>query len=326
MKLIIVGATGLVGKEIIKILEKKNINKIKQIFFVATKKNIGKEIFFKNKKHHIVSIETAILKKPDFALFSAGSETALKYSKQFINAGTKIIDNSSAFRMDPNIKLIVPEVNGETLSQKDKIIANPNCSTTQLVMALCPIYKKHKIKRIVVSTYQAVVGTGKNALNQLEKEELNQTVVTPAYEKKIHRNIIPKCDDFNTDGYTKEEQKIIDETNKILNSNIKITATAVRTPTIGGHGESVNVEFENKTSVREISNLLQQQKGLVFLTNNKYATPKDTKGEDDVFVSRLRKDSSIENGINMWIVADPLRKGAATNTVQILEKLISLKN
>ena len=322
----IIGATGLVGKEIIKILEEKKNKIIKNVLFVATKKNVGKKIIFQNQKHQIISIEEALLKKPDFALFSAGSETALNYSKKFINAGTKIVDNSSAFRMDPKIKLIVPEINGSTITREDKIIANPNCSTTQLVMALYPIYKKHKIKRIVVSTYQAVVGTGKKALNQLKKEEKDQKVKNPAYEKKIHRNIIPQCDDFSNDGYTKEEKKIINETNKIFKSKIKITATAVRTPTIGGHGESVNVEFEKKISLKELSTLLKKQRGVVFCPNNTYVTPRDTKGNNNVFVSRLRKDHSVENGVNMWIVADPLRKGAATNTVQILESLININN
>ena len=326
MKLIIIGATGLVGTEIIKILEEKKIKKIKYIFFVASQKSTGKEIVFNNKKHKIITINEAVLIKPQYVLFSAGSKTSLKYAKTFTDLGAVVIDNSSAFRMSPKIKLIVPEINGNKITKEDKIIANPNCSTTQLVMALYPIHKKHNIKRVIVSTYQAIVGTGQLALQQLEREEANKEVLEAAYADKIHRNVIPKCDDFNEDGYTKEEQKIIDETNKILDSAIKITATAVRTPTIGGHGESVNVEFKNPIKVSEISKLLNQQDGVIVCSGEKYTTPIESKGKDGVFVSRLRRDHSIENGINMWIVADPLRKGAATNTVQILERLINLNN
>ena len=323
MKLIIVGATGLVGTEIIKILEEKKIKKIKSIFFVASQKSTGKYILFNNQKHKIIPINEAILKKPQYVLFSAGSKTSLKHAKTFTDLGAVVIDNSSAFRMSPKIKLIVPEINGNKITKEDKIIANPNCSTIQLVMALYPIHKKHNIKRVVVSTYQAIVGTGQLALQQLEKEEANEEVLEAAYADKIHRNIIPKCDDFNEDGYTKEEQKIIDETNKILDSSIKITATAVRTPTIGGHGESVNVEFKNPIKVSEISELLTLQDGVVVYSGEKYITPIESRGKDDVFVSRLRRDYSVESGINMWIVADPLRKGAATNAIQILESIIN---
>ena len=323
MKLIIVGATGLVGTEIIKILEEKKIKKIKYIFFVASQKNTGKYILFNNQKHKIIPINEAILKKPQYVLFSAGSKTSLKHAKTFTDLGAVVIDNSSAFRMNPKIKLIVPEINGNKITKEDKIIANPNCSTIQLVMALYPIHKKHNIKRVVVSTYQAIVGTGQLALQQLEKEEANEEVLEAAYADKIHRNIIPKCDDFNEDGYTKEEQKIIDETNKILDSSIKITATAVRTPTIGGHGESVNVEFKNPIKVSEISELLTLQDGVVVYSGEKYITPIESRGKDDVFVSRLRRDYSVESGINMWVVADPLRKGAATNAIQILESIVN---
>ena len=323
MKLIIIGATGLVGAEIIKILEEKKIKKIKYIFFVASQKSTGKEIVFNNKKHKIITINEAVLIKPQYVLFSAGSKTSLKYAKTFTDLGAVVIDNSSAFRMSPKIKLVVPEINGNKITKEDKIIANPNCSTTQLVMALYPIHKKHNIKRVIVSTYQAIVGTGQLALQQLEREEANKEVLEAAYADKIHRNVIPKCDDFNEDGYTKEEQKIIDETNKILDSSIKITATAVRTPTIGGHGESVNVEFKNPIKVSEISELLTLQDGVVVCSGEKYITPIESRGKDDVFVSRLRRDHSVESGINMWVVADPLRKGAATNAIQILESIVN---
>ncbi len=324
MKLAIVGATGLVGSEIIRVLEERKLEKIKRVFFVATKKNKGKKIIFQKKTHNIISIEEAIKLKPEYVLFSAGSETSKKYAREFVKIGSTIIDNSSAFRMNKNIKLIVPEINKSILTKKDRIIANPNCSTIQLVLAIAPINKKQKIKRIIVSTYQAVVGTGRLALEQLINEEQNKKPKLRAYKEKIHRNIIPKCDEFIKNGYTKEEQKIIEETNKILNSKINITATAVRTPTIGGHGESVNIEFYNKIGVRKIINLLKKQEGIIIDEQNKYKTPQETRGKDSVFVSRVRKDNSVLHGINMWIMADPLRKGAATNAVQILEYIVNI--
>jgi len=323
MIIAIIGSTGLVGSEIIKIIEEKKIKNLKSVLFISSKKSVGKRIKYKNKFQKIISIKKAIKKKPNYALFSAGSKIALKYAKEFTNKGTVVIDNSSAFRMNKNIKLIVPEINGDTISKKDKIISNPNCSTTQLVMALYPIHKKSPIKRIVVSTYQAVTGTGLLAVKQLENEEQHRVGFKKVYKDSIYRNVIPKCDEFNQDGYTKEEQKIINETNKILNSNIQITATAVRTPTIGGHGESVNIEFKKQTKIKEIISLLKKQKGVIVQQNQKYKTPKDVCGKNQVFVSRIRKDNSVKNGINMWIVADPLRKGAATNAIQILELLIN---
>ena len=322
MVIAIIGATGLVGSEIINVLEEKKIEKIEKILFVATSKNIGKKIKYKKINYKIITIKNAIESKPDFVLFSAGSETAKKYAKEFCKNGAVVIDNSSEFRMKKNIKLIVPELNSHKITQQDKIIANPNCSTIQLVLALSPIHKTNKIKRLVVSTYQAVVGTGYMAVQQLEDEEKN-IEKTKVYTRKIHRNAIPHCDEFKKNGYTKEEEKIIKETNKILESNIKITATSVRIPTIGGHGESVNIELENPSSVKEIVDLLKKQKGVVVETGNKYKTPIETKSKNEVFVSRIRKDNSQKNSFNMWIVADPLRKGAATNAVQILETLIN---
>tara|TARA_B100001250_G_scaffold325514_1_gene289319 strand:- start:326 stop:1300 length:975 start_codon:yes stop_codon:yes gene_type:complete len=323
MVIAIVGATGLVGSEIIKVLEEKKIKKIKDVLFVATQKSVGKKITYNNQTYKITTIKEALQKKPDFALFSAGSKVSKKYAKEFSKKGTKVIDNSSAFRMDKKIKLIVPEINLKNIKKTDKIIANPNCSTIQLVLALNPVHKKYKIKRIIVSTYQAVVGTGYKALEQLEEEEKG-VEKTKIYPKKIHRNIIPQCDDFNKNGYTKEEEKIINETNKILESNIKITATAVRVPTIGGHGESVNIELKKPCSTKKIINTLKKQKGIIVEEGNNYKTPQETKLKNEVFVSRIRKDGSQKNSFNMWIVADPLRKGAATNAVQILENLIDL--
>ena len=323
MTLAIIGATGLVGTEIKKILEKKKLKEIKKIFFVASKKSVGKKIKYKNKESNIISIEKAIEEKPKYALFSAGSQIALKYAKQFNKAGTTVIDNSSAFRMQKGIKLIVPEINGKQITKKDKIIANPNCSTIQLVMAIGQLEKKIGIKRLIVSTYQSVLGTGQLAVQQLKKEQENKTPKQRAYQKQIYQNVIPKCDKFSEYGYTKEEEKIIKETNKILESKIKITATAVRVPTLGGHGESVNIELKKETTILKIKNLLRRQKGIKVSEEKTYITPKEIRGKDDVFVSRIRKDFSQKNTFNMWVVADPLRKGAATNAIQILEVLIN---
>ena len=325
MTLAIIGATGLVGSEIIKILETEKLERFKNIFFVASSKNVGKKIKYRNKTHKIISIKQAIEKQPDYALFSAGSKTSTKYATVFSKKGTTVIDNSSAFRMEKNTKLIVPEVNKDILKKDDKIIANPNCSTIQLVLAMHPIHKKYKTKRIVVSTYQSVSGSGKKGVNQLQLEEQNKNPQTKAYKKTIHRNVIPKCDSFLPNGYTKEEEKIINETNKILNSKINITATAVRVPTLGGHGESVNIETEKKASIEQIIGVLKKQNGLFVDEGEKYKTPNEVRNSNGVYVSRVRKDPSVKNGFNMWIVADPLRKGAATNAIQILNQMIILK-
>ena len=323
MNIAIVGCTGLVGKEIKKILESK---KTKNVFFIASKKSVGKTLKYNNKKHVIISINEALKSKIDYAIFSAGSDVSKKYAEEFKKKGTVVIDNSSYYRMKKNIKLIVPEINGKDLNKEDKIIANPNCSTTQLVLTLYPINKIYPIKRIVVSTYQAITGTGKEAVDQLIQEEKGKIPTKKIYKDGIFRNVIPKCDIFLDNLYTKEEEKIIKETNKILNTNIKITATAVRTPTIGGHAESVNIEFKKEISISKIIEELKKQKGIIVLENKNYITPNQTREKDEVFVSRIRKDHSVKNGINLWIVADPLRKGAATNTVQILETLINLNN
>ena len=325
MILAIIGATGLVGTEIIKILEEKKHKSIKKVFFIATKKNKGKKIKYKKRDQKIITIEQAIKEKPTHVLFSSGSSVSKEYAKKFNDTGAIVIDNSSAFRMKKNIKLIVPEINGKTITKKDKIIANPNCSTIQLIMAIGLVHEKIGIKRIVISTYQSVLGTGSLAVEQLKQEEKNKEPKQRAYKNKIHRNIIPKCDEFNKDGYTKEEQKIIDETNKILKSNIKITATAVRVPTLGGHGESVNIELKTTTTLGQLVQILKKQKGVVVDLGEKYKTPKDVRGKNDVFVSRIRKDFSQKNTFNMWVISDPLRKGAATNAIQILELLINNK-
>ena len=323
MIIAIIGSTGLVGTEIIKILEKQKQPKISKVLFVSSKKSVGKKIYYKKKPIEIIAIEKAIEKKPTYALFSAGSETALNFAKEFTKTGTVVIDNSSAFRMDKNIKLIVPEINKNKITKKDKIIANPNCSTIQLVLAISKIHQQFNIKRLVVSTYQAVSGSGNRGVNQLKNEEQKKITKTRAYKKNIHRNIIPKCDDFLQNGYTKEEEKIIKETNKILNSKIKITATAVRVPTLGGHGESVNIELKKQATTEEIKKILKKQEGVVFEDGEKYKTPQETKERNEVFISRVRKDCSVKNGFNMWVVADPLRKGAATNAIQILNHLIN---
>ena len=326
MVIAIVGATGLVGSEIIKVLEEKKIKKIKEVLFVATQKSVGKKITYNKQTYKITTIKEALQKKPDFALFSAGSKVSKKYAKDFSKKGTKVIDNSSAFRMEKKYKLIVPEINGKKITLKDKIIANPNCSTIQLVLSLFQIHKHIGIKRLIVSTYQSVSGSGQKGINQLQKEEKKEKVKNPIYLKKIYNNAIPHCDTLLKNGYTKEEEKIIFETNKILDSKIKITATAVRIPTNGGHGESVNVELKKQTSIEKIINLLNKQEGLKIGLGEDYKTPIEVKGRDEVFVSRIRKDTSCKKSFNMWVVADPLRKGAATNAIQILEKVISLNN
>ena len=323
VKIAVVGATGLVGKVMLKILEERNFQ-IKELILVASEKSIGKEIIFKNKKYNVISIEKAIEKAPDIALFSAGGETSKKFAEKFAEKGTFVIDNSSAWRMNKTKKLIVPEINGNTLTKNDKIIANPNCSTIQLVMALFPLHLKYKIKRLIISTYQSVSGSGVKAVNQLENERKG-IYKEKNYPYQIDKNCLPHCDDFNENGYTKEELKLINETGKILNNdNIQITATAVRVPVTGGHSESVNVEFENEFELSDIKTLLDNTKGVVLqddIQNNIYPMPFFAEGKDEVFVGRIRRDFSKAKCLNMWIVADNLRKGAATNAVQIAEIL-----
>ena len=324
MKVAVIGATGLVGSVLLSILEERNFP-ISKLIIVASKKSVGKKIFFKSEEHTVVSIENAINLKPQITLFSAGSETSLMWAPKFASIGSVVIDNSSAWRMDTSKKLIVPEINANSLTKKDKIISSPNCSTIQLVMALNPLHTKYGIKRLVVSTYQSITGTGVKAIKQLENE-INEIEGEMAYPHKIHKNAIPQCDDFLSNGYTKEEMKLVNETRKILNDySISITSTAVRIPVLGGHSESVNIEFKKKYELSELIELLSHTKGLKIsddINKNHYPMPLSSVGLDDVFVGRIRRDESRTNSLNMWIVSDNLRKGAALNTVQIAEHLI----
>jgi len=324
MKIAIIGITGMVGNVILKVLEERNFT-ITTLIPVASKKSIGKNIEFKNKFYKVIDIETAIEQKPDIAIFSAGSETSLKWANNFAKIGCFVIDNSSAWRMDTTKKLIIPEINANILTKNDKIIANPNCSTIQMLMILAPLHKKYKIKRLVISTYQSITGTGIKAVEQLENEK-NKIESNKVYPHQIYGNCLPHCDDFTENGYTKEEMKLVNETHKILNDkSIKITATAVRVPVVGGHSESVNVEFENDYKLEQVNNILNNTEGVIVeddIMNNIYPMPINAKNKNEVFVGRIRRDYSNTNSLNLWIVADNLRKGAATNTVQIAEYLL----
>ncbi|WP_316811175.1 aspartate-semialdehyde dehydrogenase [Pedobacter heparinus] len=325
MKVAVVGATGLVGTVMLKVLEERNFP-LTELIPVASEKSVGKEITFKGKKYAVVNMDTAISMRPDIALFSAGGGTSLAEAPRFAEVGTTVIDNSSAWRMDPSKKLVVPEVNADVLSADDKIIANPNCSTIQMVVALKPLHDKYKIKRVVVSTYQSVTGTGVKAVEQMMNERKGITDGPMAYAYPIDLNVIPQIDVFQDNGYTKEEMKMILETQKIMGDNsIRVTATTVRIPVMGGHSESVNIEFENDFDVTEVKNLLAGTEGIILVddpSNLKYPMPKDAHEKDEVFVGRIRRDESLPNTLNMWIVADNLRKGAATNAVQIAEYLV----
>jgi len=324
MRLAIVGVSGLVGQVILKVLEEKHFN-IDELIPVASNRSVGKDILFKNKNCKIISIEETISKRPDIAIFSAGASVSLEYAARFAEVGCFVIDNSSAWRMDKTKKLIVPEINGNELTVEDKIIANPNCSTIQMVLPLSALHQKFQIKRIVVSTYQSISGSGQAAIQQFEAERKGEQV-KKVYPYQIDKNCLPHCDDFTDNAYTKEEMKLVNETQKIFNdSSIGVTATAVRVPVTAGHSESVNVEFKNRFGIEEIRQILKNTKGVVLqdnISNNIYPMPIKAEGKDDVFVGRLRKDMSQENTLNMWIVADNLRKGAATNTVQIAELLV----
>ena len=324
MKIAVVGATGMVGNVMLKVLEKRNLP-INKLLLVASERSVGTELIFQNKKIKVIGLNEALDAKPDIALFSAGGTTSLEWAPKFASAGTTVIDNSSAWRMEKDIKLIVPEINANLLSSEDKIIANPNCSTIQMVMSLAPLHRKFKIKRLVISTYQSITGTGVKAVKQLNNE-MNGTLGDNAYPHQIHKNALPHCDIFLENNYTREEMKLVHETHKILADNtIAITATAVRIPVVGGHSESVNVQFENPFEINQIQKTLSQTSGLEILDdpkNNKYPMPIKAEGSDMVYVGRLRRDDSISNGLNLWIVSDNLRKGAATNTIQIAEYLI----
>lgn len=325
MKVAVVGATGMVGEVMLEVLAKRNFP-VTELIPVASEKSVGKEIEFKGTKYKVVGLQTAVDMKADIALFSAGGETSLEWAPKFAAAGTTVIDNSSAWRMDADKKLIVPEINASELTKDDKIIANPNCSTIQMVLALAPLHRKYNIKRIIVSTYQSITGTGVKAVQQLENEYAG-IQGEMAYKYPIHRNAIPQCDVFEDNGYTKEEMKLVRETQKILgDKTIAVTATAVRVPIVGGHSEAVNVEFSNDFDVNDVRQILHETEGVVVQDNTDtytYPMPKYAQGKDEVFVGRIRRDESQPNTLNMWIVADNLRKGAATNTVQIAEYLVA---
>ncbi len=327
MRVAVVGATGMVGNVMLKALEERNFP-ITELIPVASERSVGKKVLFKGKEYSVVDLQTAVNMQPDIALFSAGGDTSLEWAPKFAEVGTTVIDNSSAWRMDSSKRLVVPEINANSLTEDDKIIANPNCSTIQLVMALAPLHKKYGIKRLVISTYQSITGTGVKAVQQLENE-YNGEKGEMAYHYPIHRNAIPHCDVFEDNGYTKEEMKLVRETQKILNDkSIAITATAVRIPVVGGHSESVNIEFENEFDVAKIRKVLNETSGVTVQDNtdtNTYPMPIYAEGKDDVFVGRIRRDLSQPNTLNMWVVSDNLRKGAATNAIQIAEYLVENK-
>ncbi|MCO5286052.1 MAG: aspartate-semialdehyde dehydrogenase [Chitinophagaceae bacterium] len=324
MKIAVVGATGLVGSKMLQVLEERNFP-VTELIPVASEKSVGKEVYFKGKPYKVVSAEDAIKARPEIALFSAGGSTSLKLAPLFAEAGITVVDNSSAWRMDPNKKLVVPEVNGDVLGREDKIIANPNCSTIQMVLVLSPLHKKYHIKRVVVSTYQSVTGTGVKAVKQMENER-NNIEGEMAYKYRIDKNAIPHIDVFLENGYTKEEMKMVNETKKILgDESVNVTATCVRIPVMGGHSESVNIQFEKDFNLKEVRELLSATPGVVIQDdpeNAVYPMPLTAHEKNETFVGRLRRDETLPNTLNCWIVSDNLRKGAATNAVQIAEKLL----
>ena len=325
MKIAVVGATGMVGEIMLKVLEERNFP-ISELLLVASERSVGKTLKYKNTSYTVIGLETAVAAQPDIALFSAGGSTSLEWAPKFAEVVTTVIDNSSAWRMDVSKKLVVPEINGQELTKEDKIIANPNCSTIQMVMALAPLHREFQIKRLIISTYQSITGTGVKAVQQL-KQESQGLETDAAYPHQIHKNALPHCDVFLENDYTKEEMKLVNETHKILNDDsIGVTATAVRIPVVGGHSEAVNIEFEKDFSVARIRELLENTSGVEVQDDpliNHYPMPITAEGKDAVFVGRIRRDTSHPNAVNMWIVADNLRKGAATNTVQIAEYLIA---
>ena len=324
MRIAIVGATGMVGSVMLDVIKERSLH-FDELLLVASKNSVGKIVSYCGKDYTVIDLDEALLKQPDIAIFSAGSETSLLWAPKFAKIGTVVIDNSSAWRMDPSKKLIIPEINGSEIEKNDKIIANPNCSTIQMLMVLAPIHKKYGIKRVIVSTYQSITGTGLKALKQLENE-YNDIEGEMAYNYRIHQNAIPHCDDFLENGYTKEEMKLSNETHKILDPSISVSATAVRIPVIGGHSESINIELEKSFDVSEITQLLKETNGVIVkddILNLDYPMPLYSKNKDEVFVGRIRKDFSHEKAINLWVVADNLRKGAATNAVQITENIVA---
>ena len=324
MRVAVIGATGMVGEVMLQVLAERQFP-ISELIPVASARSVGKQLEYEGKTYSVIGLEDAVALKPDVALFSAGGDTSLAWAPKFAAVGCTVIDNSSAWRMHPDHKLIVPEINANELTAEDKIIANPNCSTIQMVMALAPIHRAFGIERVVVSTYQSITGTGVKAVQQLENE-YEGVEGEMAYPHAIHRNALPHCDVFLDNRYTKEEMKLVNETHKILDSNIRVTATAVRIPVVGGHSESVNLTLSKSAELEEVRRVLSETPGVVVqddIQNNDYPMPLQAHGKDDVFVGRLRKDTSQDNGLNLWIVADNLRKGAATNTVQIAEYLAS---
>ena len=324
MRIAVVGVTGMVGKVMLDVLTERNIP-ISELIPVASEKSIGKTILFKGENLEVIGLDEALKTQPDIALFSAGGDTSLEWAPKFAENGTTVIDNSSAWRMKKDIKLIIPEINASKLTSTDKIIANPNCSTIQMVMAIAPLHKTFRIKRLVISTYQSITGTGVKAVEQLNNEMYDK-IGKKAYPYQIHKNALPQCDIFLKNDYTKEEMKLVQETHKILeDSSIGITATAIRIPVVGGHSESVNIEFELKYDIKKVRTILNETIGVEVIDDpkkNLYPMPINAKGKDEVFIGRIRRDESVENGLNLWIVSDNLRKGAATNTIQIAEYLI----
>ena len=327
MKVAVVGATGMVGQVMLKVLAEQNFP-LTELIPVASEKSVGKEIEFKGKKYKVVNLSTAVAMKPAIALFSAGGETSLEWAPKFAEAGTRVVDNSSAWRMQENIKLVIPEINAHLLTKEDYIIANPNCSTIQLLMVLHPIHQKYGIERAIVSTYQSITGTGVKAVQQLENE-YQGVKGEMAYPYPIHKNAIPHCDVFLENDYTKEEMKLTNETKKILGDNqVQVVATAVRIPVVGGHSESVHLELKSNFDIKDIKKILSEFPGVIIQDQvevNQYPMPIYAEGKDEVFVGRIRRDFTRENALNLWIVADNLRKGAATNTVQIAEYLVANK-
>lgn len=325
MKIAIIGATGLVGTKILQVLSERNFP-ISELLPVASSKNIGNTVTYKNNKYKIISINDAISKAPNIVIFSAGSSISIEYAPKFVEKGSFVVDNSSAWRMDKTKKLIIPEINANELTINDKIIANPNCSTIQMLMVLAPLHKEYGIKRLIISTYQSITGTGVKAVQQMN-DERNGIVGEKIYPYQIDKNCLPHCDDFTENAYTKEEMKLVNETHKILNNNkIGISATAVRVPVVGGHSEAVNIEFEKQYNIKKVKQILTNTQNVVLqdnITENIYPMPITSFDKDEVFVGRVRPDLSHNNAINIWITADNIRKGAATNAVQIAEYLLT---
>ncbi len=326
MKVAVVGATGMVGNVMLQVLKEMNFP-VTELIPVASEKTIGTSLAFNGKDYKVVGLAQAVSLRPDIALFSAGGSVSLEWAPRFADAGTTVIDNSSAWRMDPDKKLVIPEINGNVLTKEDRIIANPNCSTIQLLMVLAPLHRIYSIDRVLVSTYQSITGTGVKAVQQMENERQGISGEM-AYAYPIDKNCIPQCDDFLENGYTKEEMKLTNETKKILDPEIRVSATAVRVPVVGGHSEAVNITFKNEFDLKEVREILARTPGVVLQddpTKKEYPMPKYAEGKNDVFVGRIRRDESLPKSLNLWIVADNLRKGAATNTVQIAEYLLEHK-